>query len=107
MSLPRLFTVPEAASALTVSPAWVYEHQRELGAVKIGRAVRIPEPGIDDYLQRHVILDERGRRRYISRSEIRRKDAALMRLVRGGKTETREAVRTLELERLGLKRGKA
>jgi excisionase family DNA binding protein len=86
MSLPRLLTVPEAAFALTVSPAWVYEHQRELGAVKIGRAVRIPEPGIEGYLQQHVTLAEKSRRRYISRAEIRRNDSALMRIVRGGRT---------------------
>ncbi len=86
MSLPRLLTVPEAAFALTVSPAWVYGHQRELGAVKIGRAVRIPEPGIDAFLQRNVVLLEGQRRRYIRPSEIRRQDAALMRIVRGGRT---------------------
>jgi len=69
-----LLTVPEAAAVLRVSRDFIYEHRTELGGVKVGRAVRIPEVGIISYLQR---IPTRKRRPRPTR------DGKLIRIVRG------------------------
>lgn len=38
----RLLTVSDVAEALRVEPAWVYEHARELGALRLGGGRRAP-----------------------------------------------------------------
>jgi hypothetical protein len=62
-ALPVLLTVAEVAEILRVARSWVYEHARELGAVKLGPGqtapLRIPRDG----LQRIVGLPPPRRQR--------------------------------------------
>lgn len=48
---PPLLTVEEVAEMLSVSPAFVYRHARELGAFKVGRHLRFPVSGVEDWLE--------------------------------------------------------
>ena len=47
----RLLKPSRVAKRLDVSPRWVYEHADELGAVKLGGALRIPERRLESYLK--------------------------------------------------------
>jgi excisionase family DNA binding protein len=47
-----LLTVEEAANRLNVSEQMVRRLDKQLGTVRIGRAVRIPESGVTRYLVR-------------------------------------------------------
>ena len=47
-----LLTVAEVAQRLKVDKQTVYKQQRQLGAQKVGRAIRIPESGVARYLAR-------------------------------------------------------
>ncbi len=47
-----LLTVKDAATRLRVGRDFVYQHARELGAVRFGRALRFTEAGIAHYLAR-------------------------------------------------------
>jgi excisionase family DNA binding protein len=47
-----LLTVEQVAARLAVGPQAVYRRQRELGAVKVGRAVRFPAGAVERYLAR-------------------------------------------------------
>jgi excisionase family DNA binding protein len=60
MSLPAVLTVSETAKALRVSESFCYEHQRELGGVKVGRHVRFTDVGIARYLETATV-GKRGR----------------------------------------------
>ena len=52
--LPVLLTVAETAEVLRVGRSWVYEHDSELGAVKLGSGqtapLRIPRDGVERML---------------------------------------------------------
>ena len=54
--LKLLLTVPEAATALSLCRAAVYELvlAGELASVKIGRARRIPLTVLEDFIARHL-----------------------------------------------------
>jgi excisionase family DNA binding protein len=47
-----LLTVAEVAQRLKVDKQTVYKQQKQLGAQKVGRAIRIPESGVARYLAR-------------------------------------------------------
>ncbi len=47
-----LLTVDDAAARLKMGRDFVYQHARELGAVRFGRALRFTEAGIAHYLAR-------------------------------------------------------
>ncbi|MFC4912915.1 helix-turn-helix domain-containing protein [Actinomadura gamaensis] len=51
----RWFTVAEAAALMKVDKATVLRliHSGELPAIRVGRAMRIPEQAIRDYLKNH------------------------------------------------------
>lgn len=49
----ELLTVDQVAARLGVAPQTVRRRQRQLGAVKVGRSVRFPQPGVERYLSRH------------------------------------------------------
>jgi len=50
----KVYTVAEAAGRLQVSRDAIYRRAGELGAVRVGRALRIPEAGIRAYLARRA-----------------------------------------------------
>jgi len=54
--LPRLLTLAEAAKVLRIGRTSAYERVRsgELPALRIGRAIRIPEPALRDWIDRKV-----------------------------------------------------
>jgi excisionase family DNA binding protein len=53
--LPELLTVAETAAVLRVGRSWVYEHARELGAVKLGPGrtapLRIPRDAVQRFVE--------------------------------------------------------
>ena len=65
MTAPQLRTVEQAAADLSVSihtiRAWIAK--RKIGAVRLGRAVRVPSTEIARLVERGTIpaLDDRGR----------------------------------------------
>ena len=48
----RLLTIAEVAKFIRKPLSWVYENHSELGSVKVGQAVRIPEASLMAYLTR-------------------------------------------------------
>ena len=50
-SLDRYLGVGEVADRLGMSTDWVYRHADELGAVKLGGAVRFPERAVARYFK--------------------------------------------------------
>ncbi len=50
-ALDRYLTAGEVAERLGLSDDWVYRHSDELGAVKLGGAVRFPERAVVRYLK--------------------------------------------------------
>ena len=49
----RYLKPAEVAERLSISEKWVYRHAAELGAVKLGGCVRIPECRLALYLKAH------------------------------------------------------
>ena len=49
----RYLKPAEVAERLSISEKWVYHHAAELGAVKLGGCVRIPESRLALYLKAH------------------------------------------------------
>lgn len=53
MPTAKLFKVPEAAEALALSQktVWQWIALRKIGVIRLGRAVRIPQPEIDRLIE--------------------------------------------------------
>jgi excisionase family DNA binding protein len=49
----RYLKPAEVAERLSISEKWVYRHAAELGAVKLGGSLRIPESRLVRYLKAH------------------------------------------------------
>jgi excisionase family DNA binding protein len=50
-----LLQVEQVAERLGVGPQWVYRHQKALGAVRVGRALRFPPAAVARFVERRAV----------------------------------------------------